>query len=85
MSDASGVSESRLRWQCRRGMRELDQVLGWYLDNRYADADVAQKQAFSTMLECQDPDLWEWLSGRRAPEHPEWQHIVDAIRTRNNI
>ena len=79
------ADSGRLRWHCRRGMRELDQLLGWYLEHRYAGADDAQKCAFSTMLECQDPDLWDWLSGRNVPEHPGWRRIVDAIRTRNSI
>ena len=37
---------SRLRWRCRRGMRELDRLLGWYLDTHYAGSDDAAKEAF---------------------------------------
>ncbi|HZP65613.1 MAG TPA: succinate dehydrogenase assembly factor 2 [Rudaea sp.] len=77
--------EARLRWRCRRGMRELDQLLGWYLDARYGSADDAQKAAFSTLLEQQDPDLWIWLSGRDAPPEPRWKRIVDEIRTRDRV
>ena len=59
---------ARLRWRCRRGMRELDQLLGWYLEQRYAGVDDATKAAFSTLLDQQDPQLWSWLSGRGTPE-----------------
>ncbi len=76
---------SRLRWRCRRGMRELDQLLGWYLDARYAESDVAAKEAFSTLLDQQDPELWDWLMGRTRPEFESWRRIVDEIRTRNRI
>ena len=76
---------SRLRWRCRRGMRELDQLLGWYLEARLDQADAATKAAFSTLLDQQDPELWNWLMGRSTPEHPPWRHIVDEIRTRNRI
>ena len=80
------VQESgRLRWRCRRGMRELDQLLGWYLEARYTKADDAAKAAFSTLLDQQDPELWNWLSGREAPEHPGWRSIIDEIRTRDCV
>ena len=76
---------SRLRWRCRRGMRELDQLLGWYLDVRYAQAADAAKAAFSTMLEQPDPELWDWLSGHGSPDAPDWRAIIDEIRARDRI
>ncbi len=80
MSDAG-----RLRWRCRRGMRELDQLLEWYLDQRYPQVDNASKDAFSALLEQQDPELWNWLSGRDTPPVVAWQRIVDEIRTRDHV
>jgi len=76
---------SRLRWRCRRGMRELDQLLGWYLQQRYAHADDATKAAFSTLIEQPDPELWDWLSGRATPEAPDWRAIIDEIRSRDRV
>ena len=76
---------SRLRWRCRRGMRELDQLLGWYLETRYAQAADEKKAAFSTMLEQPDPELWDWLSGHGSPVVPDWRAIIDEIRTRDRI
>ena len=79
------TADARLRWRCRRGMRELDQLLGWYLETRYPLADDAAKAAFSTLLEQQDPELWAWLLGRSQPEDVSWRRIVDEIRARNNV
>jgi antitoxin CptB len=76
---------SRLRWRCRRGMRELDQLLGWYLDSRYAGSDDAAKEAFSTLLDQQDPELWDWLMGRTQPGLEAWRRIVDEIRARDRV
>lgn len=42
-------------------MRELDVVLTRYLDTRYAQADVAEKQAFVTLLALSDPELVRYL------------------------
>ena len=75
----------RLRWRCRRGMRELDQLLGWYLDTRYPQVDNATKEAFSSLLEQPDPELWDWLQGTAAPDDPAWLRIVDEIRTRHRV
>jgi antitoxin CptB len=75
----------RLRWRCRRGMRELDQLLGWYLDERYPQVDNATKAAFVILLEEADPDLWSWLQGVQTPRDADWRRIVDEIRTRNSL
>ena len=82
MTDADA---NRLRWRCRRGMRELDQLLGWYLDTRYAKVDDAQKDAFSTLLDQQDPQLWDWLTARSVPEQDRWRRIIDEIRGRDRV
>ncbi|MBS0556479.1 MAG: succinate dehydrogenase assembly factor 2 [Proteobacteria bacterium] len=76
---------ARLRWRCRRGMRELDQLLGWWLDARFAQAGNAEKSAFSTLLDAQDPQLWDWFCGRGAPHDPGQRRIVDEIRNRDCV
>ena len=81
----SADEASRLRWRCRRGMRELDQLLGWYLDARYAQSDHDAKVAFSTLLDQQDPQLWDWMMGRAAPDQSPWRRIVDEIRSRDRV
>ncbi|MEP6938290.1 MAG: succinate dehydrogenase assembly factor 2 [Rudaea sp.] len=72
----------RLRWRCRRGMRELDQLLEWYLDTRYAVAHETHKAAFVELLDQQDPDLWSWLSGASIAPVAGWKQIVDEMRRR---
>jgi antitoxin CptB len=77
--------ESRLRWRCRRGMRELDQLLGWYLDVRYPQAGDAARAAFAELLEQQDPQLWHWLQGHGAPDDAHWRDVINEIRGRNRV
>ena len=79
------IEQSRLRWRCRRGMRELDQLLGWYLDVRYEKVDDAAKAAFATLLDQQDPQLWGWLSGQAVPTQVDWRSIIDEIRSRDRV
>ncbi|TDR37363.1 antitoxin CptB [Tahibacter aquaticus] len=76
---------ARLRWRCRRGTRELDALVGWWLDTRYAQANAALQAAFADLLEVQDPDLWNWLVGRETATRADWQLIVDEIRRRDRV
>ena len=57
---------SRLRWLCRRGMKELDVVLGAYLERYYADAAAEEQARFRALLEMPDPDLYGLLLGRNS-------------------
>jgi antitoxin CptB len=75
----------RLRWRTRRGTRELDRLFGWWLEERFADADEAQKTAFDALLDVQDPDLWDWVMGHARPPRDDWQAIIDDIRSRHQL
>ena len=75
----------RLRWRCRRGMRELDQLLEWYLDVRYANVEASTKSAFAELLDRQDPELWSWLTGSTIAPVAAWKQIIDEIRTRDRV
>ena len=55
---------SRLRWLCRRGMKELDVLLSRYLEERFPDASEAEQQSFRDLLDMQDPTIFAMLLGR---------------------
>ena len=71
--------ESKLRWQCRRGMRELDELLLGYLDKRYPQADVDEKAAFRAVLALSDPDLNAYLLQRQKPESEPVANVIRHI------
>lgn len=71
---------NRLRWQCRRGMRELDLLLLQFLDSGYAGLDARAAQAFTRLLDCPDALLLEWLLGRQLPSDKEVADVVQRIR-----
>ena len=80
MAEAGEGDETRrLRWRCRRGMRELDQLMLRYLDARWPVADDAERGAFLRLIDCEDDKLWQWCMGREQPEDPELQALVDRI------
>lgn len=73
-------SERGLKWQCRRGMRELDVLLTGWLDARYAAADDAQKAAFRELLALPDPELCAYILGGALPADPVAADVVRQIR-----
>lgn len=70
---------ARLRWRCRRGMRELDVVLQRYLETRYTMAPLAEQQAFEQLLEEQDPQLLAYVMGRERPQDPQQANVVERL------
>ena len=86
MSDTSQTDRERskrLRWQCRRGMKELDQLLTAYLDDGYEAAPDADKMAFRALLELSDPELVGYLLQRREPGSEIIARGIDIILGRN--
>jgi antitoxin CptB len=76
---------ARLRWRCRRGTRELDQLLGGWLDDRYQQATPAAREGFARLLDHQDPDLWDWLLGQGAPGDKDEAAVIDEIRSGHRV
>jgi len=71
---------SRLRWRCRRGMRELDELLTRYLEEDFRRAPPADREAFGRILELQDPEIFGYLLGGTIPEEASLRHVIDRIR-----
>ena len=76
------MQESRLKWQCRRGMRELDELLLGYLTQQYPTASELDKEAFRALLELSDPTLIEYLLQRVRPASEPIARVVDYILNR---
>lgn len=69
----------RLAWRCRRGTRELDLLLGGYLQHRYARAPAAQQGAFKRLLELPEPQLLALLTGRCEPQDKDIAHVIHGL------
>jgi len=58
-----------------RGTQESDLILGPFAETSLAGLDSAQLDRFEALLECTDPDLFDWVIGGYAPP-PEHDHDV---------
>ena len=67
----SETAEARLKrlsmrsW--RRGTKEMDMILGPYSDACLAGLSDAQLDAYDRLLEENDQDLYQWVSGQADP------------------
>jgi len=69
----------RLRWQCRRGMLELDIVLQRFLNNSYQHLNDREKHTFSKLLEEADVNLLAYFNqAKKCPDH-ELNQIIKKI------
>jgi antitoxin CptB len=71
---------ARLRWRCRRGMLELDLLLGGFLDSGYAALDEDGRRASAELIELPDGELLQCLLGVHTPSHQGWSHVIARIR-----
>jgi len=74
------VTESGLRWQCRRGMRELDELLSAYVDRGYPSASDAEKASFRELLALPDPELARYLLSGQELAHGVAARVITQIR-----
>jgi antitoxin CptB len=68
---------SKLRWRCRRGMRELDEAMLAYLENHYMQASDEERADFEALQEMQDPELFRLVSGKAT--EARYQTILEKI------
>lgn len=75
-----GDDMGRVRWRCRRGMKELDFMLNRYVDRAWEGSDEVQRLALWQLLDCEDDQLWDWLSGRVPCSDGRLSELVEQIR-----
>lgn len=71
---------SRLRWQCRRGMLELDALLGDFVDHHYQHLDTQQQKIFKQVLNFPDQLLFDYFFGNAKPIDKDISHVIERIR-----
>jgi antitoxin CptB len=70
----------RLRWQCRRGMLELDLLLNRFLETGYAGLGEAERATFNRLLAYQDQVLHDWFMGHAVPADGDLRDLLARIR-----
>jgi antitoxin CptB len=74
-------STNQLRWACRRGLLELDLLLNTYMDKVYDQLTDREKRQFISLLDMQDQEMYEMLTGKTSPNDKQVAELLDRIRS----
>jgi antitoxin CptB len=66
----------RIRWQCRRGLLELDLILTKFLDRHLDNLSPGNLAALKRLLDYPDNDLWDFVTGKTTPPDAESAQII---------
>ncbi|MFV2004666.1 MAG: succinate dehydrogenase assembly factor 2 [Gammaproteobacteria bacterium] len=69
------------KWQCRRGMLELDLLLNNFVDKEVRNLTAEQKQTFELLLSYPDQTLLDLLLGNTVSSDLSITTIVQHIQT----
>ncbi len=70
--------DGRLRWRCRRGLKELDVLILPFLEQSYSNLSASLQDDFVRLMAEEDVDLLDWLVNG-IPVPASYRAIVDAI------
>ena len=78
MSVVQDETLRRLRWQCRRGLLELDILFLCFLNQKYSALSVDEQGAFQRLLAQPDQTLLAWVQGQQEPPF-DLKTIIDKV------
>ncbi len=71
----------RLLWRCRRGLLELDIMLGRFIRHHYRQLDALQLQALDQLLDMPDNQFLDLLLEREQSALPHVTALLQLIRS----
>ena len=70
----------RIRWNCRRGLLELDLLLERFLAQHLHTLDAGQMDVFKELLVYDDNDLLDMVMERAEPVNPQLCGVLQMMR-----
>ena len=74
------TATARLKFLCRRGMKELDEILNPFFDKHFMELSPELKEAFAELLNQEEPTLFDWLVLGKEGGNPNLKNIIKIIR-----
>ena len=63
-----------------RGCKETDLVLGNFAETGLSRLEPAQLSLYEQLLNEDDADIWDWLTGKTTPGIPEYIPLLDMLK-----
>ena len=73
---------SRIRWDCRRGMLELDIVLAQFMEQNFERLTPHEVEAFKDLLAYSDPDLWGLIQSNESSVNDNVTKVLLLLRAK---
>lgn len=73
---------NRLIWHSRRGMLELDVLLGPFVREVYPGLSSEDQARYRKLLSCEDADMFQWFMQQSESPDPDVQAMVRMILER---
>ena len=70
----------RIRWPCRRGLRELDWLLERFVERHLDALNASQTEVFKELLAYEDNDLLDMVMGRAEPVNTQLSAVLEMMR-----
>ena len=75
----SDIDYKRLVWHSRRGMLELDVLLGPFTADHFKSLSDEDQGHYLRLIDAEDADIWGWLQGTLAIEDQGIARVVAMI------
>ncbi len=72
--------KNKIRWNCRRGMKELEVVLLPFLEYCYDEFSLEKQRLFVRMLGYDDASLYSYFMGYEETSDPEVTAMIQEVQ-----
>lgn len=71
----------RLKYRSwHRGCKETDLILGNFAEDRLVTLDEQTLSLYERLLDENDVDIWNWLSGSDTPADASYQPLLEMLK-----
>lgn len=70
----------KLKWLCRRGMKELDILLQPFVDHHQEALANGSWPELEMLLQKEDDVLWDWFQDTSTPDAQPFRELLEQIR-----
>lgn len=80
-NDDAEIRRKRLLFRCwHRGTQEIDLIFGSFADSAVSRLSPAQLDRFDALLDCDDTDLFDWVTGQCTPPPVHNHDVMRMLR-----
>ena len=80
MASFDETAKRRIRFLTRRGLLELDIVLGRFMEKEFDNLSDEELSVFVEILELPDPSFLALVNEKEETDNPEFESLLDKIR-----